>query len=86
MAATMLRQLETWMSTGGAHWLRRGVVAGNDRAERFLAAQGYQEVRRREAIPMGVRSNIVRVLVKPVAGGSLDDYLTLVARDRPDAS
>lgn len=84
-AALMYRQLEAWMQAGGAQWLRLGVVVGNARAERFWERQGYSEVRRRDGIKMGVRSNTVRVMVKPVGAGSIEDYLTLVPRDRPGA-
>ena len=33
---------------------------------------------------MGARVNSVRVMVKPLDGGRIDDYLALVARDRRD--
>lgn len=85
-ATLMYRQLEAWMVAGGARWLRLGVVAGNTRAERFWERQGYVEVRRREGIAMGVRSNTVRVMIKPAGTATVDDYLDLVPRDRPGAS
>jgi hypothetical protein len=66
-------------------WVRLGVVAGNARAERFWERMGYVEVRRRLAIPMGAKVNDIRVMVKPLAGGSIADYLARVARDRPEA-
>jgi GNAT superfamily N-acetyltransferase len=84
-APTMYRQLEQWIRAGGAQWLRLGVVQGNVRAERFWQRQGYVELRQRHDIPMGVRSNTVRVLMKPLAGGTGAEYLDLVGRDRPDA-
>lgn len=83
-ARALHRQMETWARAGGARWLRLGVVRGNARAERFWARQGYREVRTREGIAMGARVNVVRVMVKPLEGGSLDHYLGLVPRDRPD--
>jgi hypothetical protein len=58
-------------------------VAGNERAERFWSACGYSQVRLREGLQMGRRTNTVRVMVKLLAGGSFDDYLALVPRDRP---
>lgn len=76
--------LESWMRAGGARWLRLGVVAGNARAERFWESVGYVEVRKRLAIPMGKLVNDLRVMVKPLAGGRIDEYLALVARDRPE--
>jgi hypothetical protein len=33
---------------------------------------------------MGKKTHLVRVMAKPLAGGTLADYLSLVARDRPD--
>jgi hypothetical protein len=47
---------------------------------------GYIEVRRRHDIAMGRRRNDLRVMSKPLAGGSIDEYLTLVSRDRPVAN
>lgn len=78
--------LEAWMRAAGARWLRLGVVAGNARAERFWQRQDYVEVRRREGVDTGGRINTLRVLVKPLAGGSTSEYLALVARDRPDSA
>jgi GNAT superfamily N-acetyltransferase len=77
--------LESWAGANGARWMRLGVVAGNARAEAFWMRCGYREVRLRNDIEMGARVNTVRVLVKPLAGGALDEYLALVLRDRPDA-
>jgi GNAT superfamily N-acetyltransferase len=75
--------LERWMRGRGAQWLRLGVVDGNARGERFWRAQGYTEVRRRHGVEMGRRTNTILVMAKPLAGGALDEYLALVARDRP---
>ncbi len=76
--------LERWMHDGGARWVRLGVVAGNSRAERFWEKAGYVEVRKRLAVPMGARVNDLRVMMKPLAGGTIAEYLALVARDRPE--
>lgn len=76
--------MQRWMHDGGAKWLRLGVVVGNARAERFWERLGYVEVRKRLALPMGARVNDVRVMVKPLAGGTIAEYLALVARDRPE--
>ena len=84
-AAGTYRAMEAWVRRGGAHWLRLGVVAGNARAERFWQAQGFAEVRRRGGIDTGGRVNDLRVLAKPLAGGTLADYLVLVPRDQPDS-
>lgn len=82
-AGDIYAEMEAWMRLGGAQWLRLGVVAGNAKAERFWAKLGYQEVRRREGIDTGGRINTLRVLVKPLEGATVDEYLEIVARDRP---
>lgn len=84
-ASTFYRGLEDWLRRQGAAWIRLGVVAGNTRGERFWARCGFHELRARDGIAMGQRVNTVRVLVKPLAGRSLDDYLARVPRDRPGA-
>jgi len=84
-AARWYGALESWMRASGARWIRLGVVAGNARAERFWQARGYRELRVRTGVEMGVRVNDVRVLMKPLAGGTAAEYLELVPRDRPDA-
>jgi GNAT superfamily N-acetyltransferase len=76
--------LESWMAGNGARWIRLAVVVGNARAERFWERTGYREVRRRHDEEMGERVNSVRIMVKPLAGGGPQEYLALVARDRPD--
>lgn len=76
--------LEAWIRGQGAQWLRLGVVAGNARAERFWARQGYLETRVRDGIDTGGRINVLRVLVKPLAAtADLAAYLERVPRDRP---
>jgi hypothetical protein len=77
--------LENWCMGSGARWMRLGVVEGNVRAERFWMRLGYVELRRREGVEMGRRVNARRVLMKPLAGGTRDEYLKLVARDRPES-
>jgi len=84
-AHAMYRQLEDWMVERGAHWIRLGVVAGNARAERFWERVGYAEVRRRGPLQMQRRTNLLRVMVKPLDGRAIDAYLARVARDRPGA-
>jgi RimJ/RimL family protein N-acetyltransferase len=78
--------MEAWMRAGGARWLRLGVVAGNARAERYWDKVGYREVRVRAGIDTGGRINDIRVLVKPLYGQPLAEYLELVPRDRPDSA
>jgi predicted GNAT superfamily acetyltransferase len=78
--------LEQWARDHGTHWLRLGVVQGNARAERFWEHCGYTQVRVREGLQMGQRTNTVRVMIKPLAGSTLEEYLALVPRDRPDGA
>lgn len=73
-----------WFSLQGVKWIRLGVVKGNTRAERFWEHCGYVETRKRHGLVMGQRTNTVRVMLKPLAGGTVDEYLALVPRDRPD--
>lgn len=73
-----------WCSLQGVRWMRLGVVEGNARAERFWERCGYVETRKRHGLVMGRRTNTVRVMLKPLAGGTVDEYLALVPRDRPD--
>ena len=81
-ARAIYEALERWMKAGGAKWLRLGVVAGNTRAERFWEKCGYRELRTREGVRMGERLNTLRVMMKPLGRGSVDEYLQLVPRDQ----
>lgn len=83
-AQSIYEQLEGWARDGGAQWLRLGVVEGNRRAERFWQRCSFVEVRKRNDIEMGKLLNTIRVMVKPLQGGTLADYLLLVARDSPE--
>ncbi len=82
-AQLLYRDIEQWAVANGAAWLRLGVVLGNARAERFWETAGFLEVRRREGVEMGTVTNTVRVMIKPLTGKALEDYLHLVPRDRP---
>ena len=83
-AQTIYRGLETWAISNGAQWLRLGVVQGNARAERFWKSLGYMQTRTRDGVAMGKLTNTISVMVKPLAGGSLKQYLSLIERDRPE--
>lgn len=85
LAAAVVAGLEPWARAQGAQWLRLGVVVGNARAERFWQRQGFRPARLRRGMDTGGRLNDVQVMVKPLAGGTLATYLTLVPRDHPDA-
>jgi GNAT superfamily N-acetyltransferase len=84
VAPSLYGHLEGWIRDSGARWLRLGVVQGNARAERFWERSGFRETRKRGGVQMGARVNTIRVMVKPLAGGTLPEYLALVARDRPE--
>ena len=73
------------MRGNGALWLRLGVVEGNVRAERFWERSGYWDIRKRQRVEMGKRLNALHVMAKPLAAGSVAEYLALVARDRPES-
>jgi GNAT superfamily N-acetyltransferase len=83
-AYALYAHLEAWTRGLGAQWLRLGVVKGNARAERFWEKLGFVEVRQRESVEMGTLVNTVRVMAKPLAGGTIDQYLATVARDRSE--
>ena len=84
-AKAVYETLEGWATSNGARWLRLGVVAGNTRAERFWERAGFIEVRTREGVEIGTKVNTIRVMSKSLAGGSVAEYLALVARDRPES-
>ncbi|HEY2558670.1 MAG TPA: GNAT family N-acetyltransferase [Caldimonas sp.] len=85
-APALYRMLERWMVERGAAWIRLGVVAGNAKAERFWQRSGYVQVRERGPMQMGLKTNLLRVMVKSLAGGSIERYLALVERDRVGAA
>ena len=83
-AHLLISGIEHWAAGHGAEWLRLGVVQGNVRAERFWERLGYVQTRTREGVRMMARTNTIRVMVKPLAGGVIDEYVSLVPRDRPN--
>ncbi len=83
-AQELYRGLEHWSVLNGAAWMRLGVVKGNTRAERFWTSAGYSPVRERHGIQMGNRTTTVRTMVKPLKGGDLPAYYSLVPRDQPE--
>lgn len=85
-AGELHASLEGWAAASGARWLRLGVVVGNLPAERFWAKCGYTEVRRRQIEVANGETKTTRVMVKPLAGGTLQDYLLQVPRDEPGSS
>ncbi|MCJ7452642.1 MAG: GNAT family N-acetyltransferase [Steroidobacteraceae bacterium] len=80
-AARLHLALENWAKGAGARWLRLGVVSGNAAAERFWSKCGYLEVRTREITNASGQTKTTRVLVKPLAGGTISEYLQLMPRD-----
>ena len=85
VAQALYHGLERWPRERGAQWLRLGVVEGNARAERFWIRCAYVQVRKRDNFQVGTLVRTVRVMAKPLAGGTLAEYLALVARDRPES-
>lgn len=86
VARHLYEAIEAWAAQSGARWLRLGVVVGNTRAERFWLSRGFIETRIRTDYQIGQQLNTLRVMCKPLAGGSIQDYLTLVGRDAPGAA
>ena len=84
-ASTLYQGIESWASSNGACWLRLGVVRGNLRAERFWERLGFIQTRLRSGVQMGKLTNTLRVMYKPLCGGSTEQYLALVARDRAES-
>ena len=82
-AQRLYQSLEHWAMANGAGWLRLGVVQGNTRGERFWASAGYVQTRLRHGVVFGRQTNTLRVMFKPLRGGTIDQYLALVPRDRP---
>ncbi|ALT79718.1 hypothetical protein AT984_08185 [Paucibacter sp. KCTC 42545] len=85
-ARRLHESLEAWAYAKGAKWLRLGVVQGNTRAERFWQSQGYVQTRLREGVQFGSQTNTLRVMFKPLAGGTMAEYHALVPRDCPESS
>lgn len=83
-AHTIHRELAEWAASHGACWLRLGVMQGNVRAARFWERLGYLQTRTRDGVVMGKLTHTMRVMVKPLAGGTVEQYLALVPRDRPE--
>jgi GNAT superfamily N-acetyltransferase len=82
-SAELYLSLESWMREGGAAWARLGVVIGNTAAERFWNKRGYVEVQRRKDVPMKDRVVDLRVMAKPLAGGTIAEYRSIMPRDDP---
>ena len=83
-AQALYQGIEQWAAAHGARFMRLGVVLGHHRAERFWERQGYLQTRLRHGVDLGGRLNTLRVMCKPLAGGSLEAFLQLVERDRPE--
>jgi GNAT superfamily N-acetyltransferase len=77
--------LEQGARDAGMAWMRLGVIVGNTRAEDFWRRTGYVETRQRHGVQYGNLTHSLRVMVKPLVGGDMSDYLKLVARDNPEA-
>lgn len=84
-AQLMHGDIERWAQQNGAQWMRLVVVQGNVKAERFWEKIGYRQTRTRQGIEMGKRTNTLRMMIKPLAGRTLEEHLERVPRDRPGA-
>lgn len=84
-AQALYAAIEHWARGHGARWMRLGVVQGNARAEAFWERCGYAQARMRTGVRFGEAVRDVRVMVKPLDGASIDEYVALVARDRPES-
>lgn len=82
IARQLHRELADWAAGQGARWLRLSVVFENLRAEGFWRACGYVEARTRDGIELGQLRHRVRIMIKPLSSDSLEDYRTLMPRDR----
>lgn len=82
-AQALHESLEHWDRSGGARWMRLGVVQGHAGAEAFWLRRGYEQVAVRHGVVMGLRTNAIRVMAKPLFGQALSEYYSLVERDRP---
>jgi GNAT superfamily N-acetyltransferase len=83
-AQALYRSVEDWCGANGTRWMRLNVVQGHERAERFWGRRGYAQTTERVGIAMGKRMNTLRVMVKPLADNTLEQYLTLMPRDRSE--
>ena len=85
-ASRLYQGIETWARANGARWLRLGVVKGHVAAERFWQKCGYYQTRERHGVAFSQKVHSLRVLCKPLTGGTVSEYLDLVERDRPDST
>ena len=86
VADALYAHLEAWIRVQGGRWVRLGVVRGNARAERFWTKVGYVDVAERRDYELGRRRHTLRVMAKPLAGGTLEAYRVLVPRDAAAAA
>ncbi len=85
-AAKLYEGIEAWAKASGASWLRLGVVKGHCAAERFWQKCGFLQTCERHGVVFSQRVQTLRVMCKPLSGGSLSEYLELVERDRPESN
>jgi len=84
-ARAIYDRLENWIERNGAQWIRLSVIINNHKAERFWNKCGYTEVRKRLSVKFGCRLHDLRVMIKPCSYATLEEYLRLVAHDRPES-
>lgn len=76
--------LERWAQSMGARWLRLVYACSNPMAEAFWRRQGFQPLRLHRNVDTGGRHNDLQVACKALGLETIDNYLSLVARDRPE--
>lgn len=86
LASEVQRALEACARQQGAQWLRLAVIQGNTPGERFWTRCGYTEVRTRDHVNAAGEARLARVMVKPLAGGTVAQYLARVPRDQPGST
>lgn len=84
LAAQLHAGFERHAREHGAQWLRLGVVERNERARRFWRRCGYETLRQRDGIAIGLLGHRLDVMVKALGPSSREDYWSQVPRDRPE--
>lgn len=84
-AQELYAALEARVVASGAQWLRLGVIEGNRPAERSWHKCGYDEIRTRLLVNASGQTKTTKIMIKPLAGGQVAEYLRLVPRDEPNS-
>lgn len=80
VAATLFRALEAWMiAQFDPRWLRLGVVAANERGQRFWWRMGFHETGRKQNVSLGERTHDLVVMIKAIHGEDDEIYRQVAA-------